>query len=188
MMAARRVSGRTIVQPEQTNIVVCPRCGEENIEGADSCQNCLADLAAIDVPDTSQVVSQSDLALPISQARLRKPTTVAPTATIREAIALLARESSGGLVVVERGAVVGVFTERDVLNKIAGRERFWDDPVSAHMTPDPVILRDHDTIAAALNKMGVGGFRHIPVVRDGRLIGLVTARDAMNWVMGRFFD
>jgi CBS domain-containing protein len=56
------------------------------------------------------------------------------------------------------------------------------------MTPDPVVLRVDDSMAVALNKMGVGGFRHVPVTRDGTLVGLVTARDLMSWVMGRFFD
>jgi CBS domain-containing protein len=56
------------------------------------------------------------------------------------------------------------------------------------MTPDPVVLREDDTMAFALNKMGDGGFRHVPVVRDGELVGMITVRDIMNWVLGRYFD
>ena len=48
------------------------------------------------------------------------------------------------------------------------------------MTPDPVVLRHDDTIAVAINKMAVGGFRHIPIVEDGRPTGVVTARDVFH--------
>ena len=48
------------------------------------------------------------------------------------------------------------------------------------MTHDPVVLRHDDTIAVALNKMAVGGFRHIPIVEDGRPVGVVTARDVFR--------
>jgi CBS domain-containing protein len=56
------------------------------------------------------------------------------------------------------------------------------------MTPDPVVLRDDDTMAMALNKMGDGGFRHIPIVKSGELVGIITARDVMSWVLGKYFD
>jgi len=51
-----------------------------------------------------------------------------------------------------------------------------------------VVLRDDDTMAMALNKMGDGGFRHIPIVRGGELVGMITARDVMGWVLGKYFD
>jgi CBS domain-containing protein len=48
------------------------------------------------------------------------------------------------------------------------------------MTPDPVVLRHDDPIAVAIHKMAVGGFRHIPIVEDGRPTGVVTARDVFH--------
>jgi CBS domain-containing protein len=48
------------------------------------------------------------------------------------------------------------------------------------MTHDPVVLRHDETIAVALNKMAVGGFRHIPIVDDGRPTGVVSARDVFH--------
>jgi CBS domain-containing protein len=48
------------------------------------------------------------------------------------------------------------------------------------MTPDPVVLRHDDPIAIAIHKMAVGGFRHIPIVEDGRPTGVVTARDVFH--------
>jgi CBS domain-containing protein len=90
--------------------------------------------------------------------------------------------------VLEDSRVVGILTDRDILKKVALREGALDQPVSQHMTPDPVVLREDDMVAYALNKMGDGGFRHIPVVRDGELVGMITVRDIMNWVLGRYFD
>ena len=156
--------------------------------GSDSCANCLADLSVSGIPASWQPVSENDLVAPLSKLRLRQPPTIEPTASVRDAVRLLQAEPGGGLVVVHGGRIVGIFTERDVLKKIAGHAGRMDEPVSRHMTPDPVVLRVDDSMAVALNKMGVGGFRHIPVTDDGTLVALVTARDLMSWVMGRFLD
>jgi CBS domain-containing protein len=51
------------------------------------------------------------------------------------------------------------------------------------MTSDPVVLRPDDTVAVAINKMAVGGFRHIPIVDDGRPIGVVAARDVFRHIL-----
>jgi CBS domain-containing protein len=173
---------------DQRNVVVCPSCGAENIEGTDTCENCMADLSAIDVPESAQIASESDLTLPISSIRLSKPQTVSASATVREAIAVLRQEAAGAVVVISGERIVGIFTERDVLKKVAGKAGVLAAPITAYMTPDPVVLRDDDMMAVALNKMGDGGFRHIPVTRDGGLVAIVTARDVMSWVLGRYFD
>jgi CBS domain-containing protein len=173
---------------EQRNIVVCPSCGAENIEGADTCENCMADLRTIDVPESTQIASESDLTLPISSMRVSKPRAVSPETSLRDAIAYMREEAAGAVVVVAAGKIVGIFTERDVLKKIAAKPELLGEPVSAYMTRDPVVLREDDMMAVALNKMGDGSFRHIPVVRDGQFVGMVTGRDVMSWVLGRYFD
>ena len=75
--------------------------------------------------------------------------------------------------------LVGIFTDRDAVVKAAGK------PLDAFrvrdfMTPDPVVLRHDDPIAIAIHKMAVGGFRHIPIIEDGRPTGVVTARDVFH--------
>jgi CBS domain-containing protein len=173
---------------DQRNIVICPSCGTENIEGSDSCENCTMDLRSIDVPETRQVVSESDLNVSIASVRMTRPRTVGPNQSVREAIALMKGDPTGAIVVLDESRVVGIFTDRDVLKKAALQSGSMNEPVGRYMTQDPVVLREDDTMAYALNKMGDGGFRHIPVVRDGELVGMVTARDVMNWVLGRYFD
>lgn len=173
---------------DRTNIVVCPSCGAENIEGTDQCVNCTADLRSLDIPDSDQIASESDLNRPISSMRLSKPHSVSPETTVHDAIAFMREETVGAVVVVAEGKIVGVFTERDVLKKVAAQPGALEAPVSTYMTPDPVVLRHDDKMAYALNKMGAGGFRHIPVVKDGSFYAMVTARDVMSWVMGKYFD
>ena len=170
------------------NIVVCPSCGFENIEGTDACERCTMNLSSIDVPESVQVVSESDLNISISAVRMTRPRTVAPMQTVRDAIAEMKGDPTGAVVILDEGKVVGIFTDRDVLKKAAARHGVLDEPVAYYMTPDPVVLREDDTMAYALNKMGDGGFRHIPVTRDGDLVGMITVRDIMNWVLGRYFD
>ena len=75
--------------------------------------------------------------------------------------------------------LVGIFTDRDAVVKAAGK-RLDAFHVRDFMTPDPVVLRHDDPIAIAINKMAVGGFRHIPIVEDGRPTGVVTARDVFH--------
>ena len=164
------------------DMVACPRCGHENVRGADACDECLSDLSALGMPSSEQFDT------PLSEVRLSKPTIVRATATVREAVYAIVADHSGAAVVVGPAGIVGVFTERDVLHKIAGRPLALGEPVSLYMTKDPVVLRDDDTMAHALNKMGLGGFRHIPLARDGQPVAMVTARDVMQWLMSCYFE
>ncbi|MCK9519987.1 MAG: CBS domain-containing protein [Dehalococcoidia bacterium] len=173
---------------EQTNILICPSCGAENIEGTDTCENCLMDLRTADLPKTKQLASTSDFLEPIGALRLRPVMTTTPDASVESVVATLRTDSSGAVVILENERIIGIFTERDVLKKVAGYPDRLQHPVSEYMTPDPVVLRDEDTMATALNKMGDGGFRHIPYVREGKLVGMLTGREVMNWLMSKYFD
>lgn len=173
---------------ERTNIVICPQCGAENIEGTDTCENCLQDLRTLDVPETVQTGSRSEFLDPIATLRLGPAHTVPITASTHETVAVLRESSSGAVVVVDEGRIVGIFTERDLLKKVAGLPGTFEQPITAFMTPDPVVLRGDDTAAAAVNKMGVGGFRHIPVVNEGKLVGILSGRDVMRWLITRYFN
>ena len=170
-----------------SGLVPCPACGEENIAGTDRCENCLQPLRSMDVPETVQAVSESAFSAPLSSLRLIRPPALAPTASVREAIALLAANPGGAVLVLEGGALSGIFTERDVLKKVAGQPGSLDAPLAEYMTADPVVVRESETVAVALHKMAAGGFRHVPLdTADGFLI--VTASDALRWVVERYID
>jgi CBS domain-containing protein len=173
---------------KEHNLFECPSCGATVIEGSDSCPECLTDLRSIDIPETAQGFSETELNAALSELRLSKPLKADRTARVAEVIELLRSAPDSAVVVSDGGKTIGIFTERDILNKIAGKPERLDDPVFRWMTSDPVVLRETDTMAVALNKMGGGGFRHIPLVNGDEVVGLVTASDVMQWVMSRYFD
>jgi len=176
-------------EPEKAgNLVACPLCSEWNIEGADHCENCLADLSALDVPVTAQPGAETEFNTPLTSLRLLRPVVVTPETRVREVIARLRREPDTAAVVVRGGTIVGIFTERDVLKRIVGRQERLDDPVERWMTPDPVVLRDSDTIAVGLHKMAVGGFRHLPLVHGEELVGIVSGTDLLIWFLMHYFE
>jgi CBS domain-containing protein len=174
--------------PDQA-MLACPACGEDNIRGTDRCSNCMLPLRSLDTPETHHAFSDSELAEELSQLRIHRALTLAPSATLKEAVSALREDPSGAVLLKDPSTdrIVGIFTERDVMTRLAGYGTDLSEPVSKHMTHDPVILRDSDTIAVALNKMGDGGFRHIPLFHDGELAGVVTANDLVRWVMTRYF-
>lgn len=117
-------------------------------------------------------------------ATLRPAICVPPNTTIRAAIERM-NQHSAGCVLVEHGQrLVGIFTERDVLTKIVGSGVDVDrTTVDRVMTADPESLSPEDRAAYALNKMSVGGFRHIPLVDDaGHPVGVVSMRNVVDYI------
>lgn len=167
---------------------ICPSCGERNIKGEDLCWNCLAPLNSMDIPETAQPISENALTRSLSNLRLRRPSTITPDQAISEAVAILRSDPAGAIVVLDGEKVVGIFTERDVLHRVALREGAMDEPIATVMTHEPECVDENDIMAVVLNRMGDGGFRHLPVVRAGELIGLVTATDVARWVLLNYFD
>jgi CBS domain-containing protein len=107
------------------------------------------------------------------------PLTVSPDTPVDVAIARMTEAEADCVLVTEGDRLVGIFTDRDAVLRAAGKplDSFHVRDV---MTTDPVVLRHDDPIAVAIHKMAVGGFRHIPIVEDGRPTGVVTARDVFH--------
>jgi CBS domain-containing protein len=157
----------------------CPTCGFENLLGSDICDNCGSDLAGHDTPQSATTFRGQLLGERLDQLEMAAPEIVDATADVDEAIRRMHDKGIDCVLVVEGGRLVGIFTDRDAVLKVAGTQ-VGRQPISAVMTHDPVVLRHNETIAVALNKMAVGGFRHIPIVEDGRPTGVVTARDVFH--------
>ena len=119
---------------------------------------------------------------------LRKAVEVEPRASVRSVVDRLNQERIGCVLVVDAGTLVGVFTERDVLSKVAGQPLEIDHvAVESLMTRDPECLTPDDGIAYALNKMAVGGFRHNPLVdTQGSPQGIVAMRDIVEYLVDLF--
>jgi CBS domain-containing protein len=109
-------------------------------------------------------------------------------ATLAEAVATMRRERRGYVLLTRNGRLSGIFTERDLLDKLAGLPVDYDKtPVSAYMTREPVTLPADSRIAFALNKMVIEGFRHIPLVDDeGRPTGVVSMREVVEYLTDFF--
>jgi len=145
----------------------------------------LALLGGSDEPRPSgRVLDAGMLRQPVRVLSPRPPITLRGDASIREVIRVMRQERIGCVLVVEADVLVGIVTERDLLLKLEGD---LDQPVSALMTPDPETLTDDAPIAWALNKMSVGGFRHVPLVdAASRPIGIVSVKDIVDYLVDVF--
>jgi len=110
--------------------------------------------------------------------RDQSPSILPQTATVGEAARLMAKHQTGAILITQAGKLEGIFTERDVSFRVTAVGR---DPETTTlqqvMTPDPVTLMPDDTVLKALQNIHAGDYRHLPVLDDGHLMGVVSARD-----------
>ncbi len=103
---------------------------------------------------------------------------LAPSASVREAAQLMSENHIGALLVMDEGRLAGIFTERDALNRVLAEGRDPDStPLSEVMTRDPVTLGPQTAATLALDLMGETGFRHLPVVVNDEVYGIISLRD-----------
>ncbi|MEE9218393.1 MAG: CBS domain-containing protein [Acidobacteriota bacterium] len=161
----------------------CPGCGFDNIQGNDACEECGMDLRSLDIPLPQEGLQQTILEDPLENLHPLNPLVVAPDTPIEQAIRLMKQANQGSVFVVEGNELAGILTERDLLMKVAVRPiDLKRTPVSNLMTHDPVALKAGDALAYALNNMSVGRYRHIPIVRDGRLTSFVSVRGVLRYI------
>ena len=111
----------------------------------------------------------------------RKVLVVPPQTSVREAAGLMAGKNVGAVMVIENESLVGIFTERDVVFRVIARGLDVATTLLADvMTPSPRTVEPDKPFGYALLVMHEGGFRHLPVVEDGKPIGIVSARSAMD--------
>ncbi len=169
--------------------MICPSCGHDNIEGDDLCARCHADLTHITAVNQRTDIEDDLLQRPLGELATDRYIEVPPDRSIREMVRTWQEGGHHCAVVVAEGAIVGIFTERDLLQKLANDyDALANAPVRDFMTRDPVTLKDDVPVAFAMNRMMVGGYRHIPVERDGRLTGIVSVRDILAYLGKRFGD
>jgi CBS domain-containing protein len=107
--------------------------------------------------------------------------TIGPAATIAETVALMAEKKISAVVVVERGEVVGIVTERDFTQKIAVKQRVpRKAPISTIMTSPVLHVRPDQTTEDCMMLMGMNQLRHLPVLDGGKLVGMISIRDLVN--------
>ncbi|HEY7329613.1 MAG TPA: CBS domain-containing protein [Gemmataceae bacterium] len=162
--------------------MICPHCAYDNLPGSEHCENCQADLTQLDQPVAQDRVERSLMEDQVSQLQPRQAITLLPSATVKQAIDVMMRHDIGALLIVdETGKLVGMFSERDLLTKVANPTVDHSmRPVKDFMTPKPTMVRPTDTLAFVLHQMDVGGYRHLPVHKEGQPLGVISVRDMLR--------
>lgn len=126
----------------------------------------------------------------VAAIRSRPYAEISPDNTIYSALQVLAGLQVASLLVVDKGRLVGVFTERDVLERVALRfDEVKDRPVREVMTSNPVVVYESDPAGAALSAIAVAGFRHVPVVDlNGAVVGVLSPRRVFEFLQLRGAD
>jgi CBS domain-containing protein len=107
--------------------------------------------------------------------------TIEPDVKLSAAIKALAERKIGAFLVMSRGRIEGILSERDIVRVLGERGAgALDEPVSAVMTRKVVSCRRSDTVSAIMEMMTLGKFRHLPVVEDGRVVGLISIGDVVK--------
>jgi CBS domain-containing protein len=108
---------------------------------------------------------------------------VAPEDTLGEAAERMAEDGVGSAVVLDSGRLIGILTERDLLRAVAGRVHTSEARVREWMTVDPMTATEATSADEAMRTMLEQGFRHLPVIEEGRTIGVVSLRELMRAAM-----
>jgi CBS domain-containing protein len=164
--------------------MICPTCGWDNLPGNEECSNCQQDLTPLDRPSANNIVERSLMEDAVVALGPRKPVTVTADVTVRDAIRTMLTHTIGSVLVVDaNGKLVGVFSERDLLKKVVGIHADYGSlPICDFMTPNPETVAITDTLDFALHKMDGGGYRHLPVITDGKPSGVISVRDMLRHI------
>jgi len=106
-------------------------------------------------------------------------------ATLRDAAGRMWKQQTGSLVVLDNGELIGIITERDIMKAVARGDDLDATPVSALMTRAVITVTPDDSIETAAGHMATRWIRHLPVVAEGALVGMVSQRDLCGLLVGR---
>ena len=103
-------------------------------------------------------------------------------------VAEMAAKGRGAVLVEDNGALVGIFTERDLLNRVDYGDALWSHVVVRDvMTPMPMVIHADDSLSEALRRLTQGHRRHLPIVDErGHVLGLISIRDILTFIAERF--
>jgi CBS domain-containing protein len=165
--------------------MICPNCGFDNLPGSEECSSCGQDLTQLDRPVARDRVERSLMEDTVGALCSIRPITVGPKASLNAALqAMMGPPGVGALLIVnEHGKLAGILTERDLLTRVVGYHTDYGHlTVDQFMTPDPEAVAPTDSLAFALHKMDIGGYRHLPVVKEGKPVGVISVRDMLKHI------
>ena len=168
-------------------MIACPFCGAENIPGIDDCEQCGQPLSHVHSGAPANNIERALIRDRVTALTPKQPCTVAPDATVGEVLHEMAANRIGCVMIVAGGKPVGIFSERDALMKLnTEAATLSDHPISEFMTANPETLQDSAKIAFAVQRMDLGGYRHLPIVSgDDQLQGIISVRAILNYLTER---
>ena len=163
----------------------CHACDSLVFPGDDQCESCGVDLVDNSFPTPLEGrLHELILEDPISRLNAPTPLTLKAGDSVATAVELMRKRRYGSVLIVDDdGALEGIFTERDLLVKLSAESvDLQAIALSDVMTAKPKTLREDATLAQAINRMALGGYRHIPVVCESRPVGFVSIRGILQYV------
>ena len=107
---------------------------------------------------------------------------VEPDAKLSAAVKILGERKIGAVLVMSNGRIEGILSERDIVRVLGERgAAVLEESVSAVMTRKVVSCKQSDTVAAIMEMMTLGKFRHLPVLEEDRVVGLISIGDVVKW-------
>jgi CBS domain-containing protein len=170
--------------------MICPSCGHDNILGEDRCVACLHSLMQRDLPkprkdDAFQSVMMT---APVSELLTGKDLLVASTTdSIQKVVGTFQKEKKDCVLIYKKKKLVGILSYRDLLRKVVGKYNDLSKvKVEQIMTPNPEYVKADHPIAYMVNKMAMGGYRHVPVLaEDGAPLSIVSIKDVLGYLSKR---
>lgn len=166
----------------------CPTCGFANPEGEDRCLECLHTLMQRDIPSPRKRVDSFQEALlkrPVADLLTGADLLVcSPSDSVAKIVKIFQKEKKNCVLVYKKKQMVGILSNRDLLLRVAGMATDLSKvKVEAVMTRNPGFVRAEDPIAFAINKMAMGGYRHVPVLRDdGTPVSILLIKDVFVYL------
>ncbi|MFH1022947.1 MAG: CBS domain-containing protein [Planctomycetota bacterium] len=164
--------------------LICPLCGHENLDGTEACESCEQDLSHEPLPRPKEGIQKQLMATRLGELVCPKPVLVSPGASVISVIDRMRKAGLASALVVDRKQrVIGIFTDRDALQKCgADPKPLRKTPIRDFMTPHPVVLEEDAPLAYAVNRMSQGKFRHIPVTRKGKPMGVLSIQEIFHFL------
>lgn len=120
----------------------------------------------------------------LGEVMTRRILSVSPSTSVAEAATMMGERAAGSALVMEDAKLLGIFTERDIVRALGQHFDAAAHPVSEWMTRDPVTAAPETPVQDALQTMLERGFRHLPVVDEGEVVGVVSLRDLSRATSG----
>jgi CBS domain-containing protein len=166
----------------------CPFCAHQNIDGSDHCDQCGQPLGDLHLSAPRTFVERGLMTDRVTELNPRIPIVIPGTASVRVALETLTKHGIGSVLVSdEQGNVVGILSERDCVVRLGPDfGKLLDRPVSEFMTIGPQTLPSDAKVAFAVQRMDVGGYRHLPLRGpSGAVAGVISVRDILNYLTDR---